>query len=740
MQFNAKVFRWLIITLALATLAMCVSSALVFLSNQMVRPPLRGLEYQLSDLAFQIREENPRHTLLTTDDVVIVDIDDASIRRMGRAQLWPRAYDARAIEYVASGNPRAIGIDFLYTEPDTLSSAYRDLLIKGGIRNADETLEALRSDDELASAIQFAGNVYLAYFSEDLTEDTEPSDSLSPYMGVIGRKGNAGKGILEVGAPVLPVEEFMAVARGTGAIAAPTMPDGSVRNYQLLQQVRTADGQRSVVANFPLYILLDQFGLSPADVQVVPGGLELAEGVVIPLNSNGSFRLNWLGSEESIRYISFYKLLEGLVPVEYFEGKFVFFGTSASGLQDLKTVPSKADKMPGVELHAIAMLNMVNNAFIREVSERESLPWFFLTALILTGLFLTIRPLISFVVSVVLVFIEMSGFVLYVIPKLSLVFPVVTLMILTVLCYIISSLYIYFIRERKNRRLRSAFASYVPRDVVDKIARDSSVVRLGGEKKILTVLFSDIRGFTSYSEKLDPEELVSVLNNYLSRMSEAIFTHKGTIDKFIGDAIMAIFGAPIEQPDHADRACEVALDMMSTLESVNRDQLDRGHPPLRIGIGINTGEMTVGNIGSQRRFDYTVIGDAVNLGSRIEGITKTFGVDIMVSDSTMQSCTPGRFIFRELGSVIVKGKDKPVVIFELVGRSNSHSDKSEDLATWRNAFECLHRKDVAGAITHFAVYAAKYPEDIASRYYIQLCEEHLDHPETFSSILKMETK
>jgi len=739
MPRNAKVLSWVLSAFLLSALAVGIASALVFFSNQMLRPPLRGLEYQITDLAFQIRLANDRHTLVTPDDIVIVDIDDASIKRLGRPQLWPRSYDANAISYVASGNPQSIGMDYLYTEPDTLSRAYFELLKSSGIRNPDEVLQAMRTDDELASAIARAGMVYLAFFGEDQESGLNAPQS-SEGLPWISGDATSGANYLKIGTPVLPVPEFAVAARAVGSIAMPTMLDGSVRNYQLLQYYPGPSGARRYIGNFPLYILLDQFGLDATDVRVVEEGLELAEGAIVPLHADGTFRINWLGSDERIRYISFYKVLEGVIPAEFFEGKYVFFGTSASGMQDLKTVPCRAEKMPGVEVHAVAFLNMSNGAFIKEYSERDALPLFFLTALVLIGIFLLIRPLISFLVSLLLVFAEMSVFVLHVVPVKAVVFPVVTLMLLTVLSYIVSSLYIYFIRERKNRRLRSAFASYVPRDVVDKIARDASVVRLGGEKKVLSVLFSDIRGFTSYSEKLDPEELVSVLNHYLSRMSEAIFRHKGTIDKFIGDAIMAIFGAPIAQPDHADRACEVALDMMATLEEVNRDQLSRGHPPLRIGIGINTGEMTVGNIGSSRRFDYTVIGDAVNLGSRLEGLTKTFGVDVMVSETTMQSCKHGRFDFRELGSVLVKGKDKPVVVFELTGRIGKGRIHSNDLETWQQGFTAMHNREMDKALSHFAAFAAHYPEDLAARHYINLCEEHRMDPSGFSSVLKMETK
>jgi adenylate cyclase len=737
-QFARRFFRWFAIALILAALCTLLAELLVYASGQMVRPPLKALENQLVDLSFQIRLRNDAHQLVTTDQVVIVDIDDASIERLGRPQSWPRAYDARAIAHVGAGNPSAIGIDYLYTEPDTLPGAYAELLSKEGVADPGRVLSALRTDDELAEAIGQAGVVYLAYFSEDNVKAS--LDSLPESLPLLfGDKASARR-IPFLDKPVLPVNEFTQQARAVGAISMPTMLDGSVRHYQLLQRISAQDGVYPYTANFPLFMLLDQFGLPYDQVQVTADGVELAEGAVIPLSDEGAFRINWLGSEEEIRAISFYKVLNGLIPAEYFEGKYVFFGTSASGMQDLKTVPCRSEKMPGVEVHAIAFLNMINAAFIREYSERESLPWFFLAALLITGIFLLIRPLFSFLLTILLLFGQMTGFVLYFMPEYQAVFPVVTLMILTILCYIFSSLFIYFVRERKNRLLKSAFASYVPRDVVDKIARDASAVKLGGEKKMLTVLFSDIRGFTSYSEKMDPQDLVAVLNNYLSKMSEAIFRHKGTIDKFIGDAIMAIFGAPIEQPDHASRACEVALDMIAMLQEVNQDQADRGQPPLHIGIGLNTGEMTVGNIGSQKRFDYTVIGDAVNLGSRLEGLTKMFGVDIIISEMTFESCDRTRFVFRELGEVIVKGKDRPVRMYQLICRKGEPPAFDLGLPVWENAFNALRGKQLNQARPLFEEYLSLHPEDVAALHYIQLCDEYASRPEEFTVVLKMESK
>ncbi len=724
----------------LGLLCLAAIEALVYVSDTMVRPPLEGMENQVIDLAFQVRKTNNSHKKITTDDIVIIDIDDASISALGRTQLWPRGYDARVINYIASGHPKAIGIDYLYTESDSLPAEYSRMLSEKGFADASNVTKALSTDHELTAAISNAGNVYLSLF-DDGEYDPQISDtSFTNQLRLIVDKTPGDKKFNTIRKAILPIPEFLNGAKAVGTIAMPTMQDGTVRHYRLLQEMPDSTGKKQYIANFPFYMMLDAYGIHEKDVIIESDKIVLNDSLKIPLRSDGSFRINWLGSEEKIRAISYYKILDELVPAEYFENKFVFFGTSASGLQDLKTVPSKEDKMPGVEVHAIAFMNMMNSAYLKEISNRDALPWFVVISILLVSVFLITRPLFGFAVALLLYVAERFTFELWVIPKFGIIFPITTLMLLSLLCYLAASLFTYFIRERKSRRLKSAFGTYVSPEIVEQIAKDPGSLYLGGEKKELTVLFTDIRNFTSYSEKLDPQKIVAVLNTYLSAMSEIIFRHKGTIDKFIGDAIMAIFGAPISQKDHADRACRVALDMIEDLKEFNADEEKEGRPPIIIGIGINTGDMTVGNIGSAKRFDYTVIGDAVNIGSRLEGLTKFFGVDIIVSEETKRACTTNEFLFRELGSVVVKGRDIPTTAYELVKSNATDTAALERLKIWNAGFDALRKKDVKNALEQFNEYLQSDPGDFAAKYYIDKCAAFVTEPENFSLIVKMESK
>lgn len=726
--------------ISLGMLSVIIAEGIVHLSSTMLRSPLKGLENQIVDLSFQTRPKNTNHNIVTLEDIVIIDIDDESIERLGRPQLWPRAFDAFVINYVASGRPKAIGIDFLYTEPDTLSSVYVDILEARGYYDTEEMLRAMSTDPELSMAIENAGNVYLAMFEDDAKNPEVISNQASKFLKLIEVDDNEEIIFDSLNFPVVPIRNFAAFAKGIGTIDMTSEQDGTIRNYYLLKELNDSLPQKSLVANFPFYMAIDALSVEVEEISLKEGNLILGNKGIIPLNKNAAFRINWLGNEDEIRYIPYFKVLSGRTPAEFFEDKYVFLGTSASGMHDLKTVPSTSNLIPGVEVHAIAFLNMMNQAFIKEVSDREALPWFILLSFLLVSMFLLMRPFLGFVFVVVLVFGEMFLFIIWYLPVKQTVFPIVTFMLITIFAYLLSTLYIHFIRERKSRRLKMAFASYLSPDVVNKIAKESSMLNMGGEKKELSVLFSDIRNFTSYSENLDPQAIVTVLNDYLSEMSECIFRQKGTIDKFIGDAIMAILGAPIAQADHADRACRVALDMIRVLNEFNKEHARKGHSPIVIGIGLNTGNMTVGNIGSQKRFDYTVIGDEVNLGARLEGMTKYFKVNIIISESTLKACKNPVFIVRQLAIVLAKGKDNPVKVYELIGMLGEMDFNFSHLELWKKSIHLFESSEIEAAKKGFVEYLSLYPDDVPAQLYVERCEKALQDPESFSVVLQMESK
>ena len=536
--------------------------------------------------------------------------------------------------------------------------------------------------------------------------------------------------------PVLPIESFARGAKGIGGISMPSSYDGTIRFYQALSGL----DKNTVVANFPVYMMLEAKGIHANEVQLTEEGLTRGDSLIMPLTDKGAFRLNWLGNHEKIRYISYYKVWDELMPAEFFEGTYVFMGASASGLQDLKTVPSRDDKMPGVEVHATAFLNMMNGAYLHELSSAEVHAIYLALAFIMVLIFLSVHPMAGVVLAFLFYFSFRFAFEMWILPSKQFIIPIALLMTLTLVCYVVSMLYAFFIRERRTRFLKNAFGTYVSPEIVNRLTREGYGLQLGGEKKELTVLFSDIRDFTYFSERFDSQQTVTFLNHYLSSMSEVIFKHQGTIDKFIGDAIMAIFGAPVPQENHAEKACLVALGMVVNLNQVNSDNIKLGFPKIGIGVGINTGDMTIGNIGSNKRFDYTVIGDAVNLGARLEGLTKFFDVQIIVSEFTHDAVKNPDLKFRELGNVVVKGKEKSVKIYQLLIPSATSSDSGLWLAHWERAFDAMETRNLNEALESLKRCQSILGEDLATFYYLKMCEAYLDTPESFDLLIRMESK
>lgn len=306
--------------------------------------------------------------------------------------------------------------------------------------------------------------------------------------------------------------------------------------------------------------------------------------------------------------------------------------------------------------------------------------------------------------------------------------------------------YKYFTEEKKKQELKGTFAKYVSPAVVDEILKDPENIELGGKKVELTVMFSDVRGFTTISEKLDPRALSDLLNSYLTPMTDLVFETKGTLDKYMGDAIMAFWGAPIPLEDHPKRAANCALLMLKKLKELQFEYMQKGLPSIDIGIGLNTGDMSVGNMGSNTVRSYTVMGDAVNLGSRLEGINKEYGTRIIISEFT-QSRIADDFITREVDWVRVKGKAQPVRIFELIGNRAPGPLQADEvmlrlLPSFESGFQLYHERRFAEARQAFTEALAIKPDDECSKLYLERCQDYIQEPpdSDWDGVYTMKTK
>lgn len=605
-------------------------------------------------------------------DIVLVAIDQSSVRNLeplvGRWP-WPRLIHASLIDYLARAPAKLVVYDVTFTERDRRS-----------FKVDTDTWTGEESDQALVQATARAGNVIHVL---DVAPEAGGA-AQAPLPPGAGYRLDAGFEQRLAWTPPFP--ELAQASRGLGHNLVVLDPDGPIR--RAVPFVRL--GEQSV-PSLPFAAAIIARGLPPSAVASDARGLRLGD-LSVPLVDQElpTFKGKPSPSRRMfIRYpgavldpksgkptfadYSFYDLFysekqieagqKPLVDPARFKGAFVFVGTTAPGLFDLVTVPFSTGKMPGMQIHASVLDNLLSGRFLQPASRLVGTVTLLACALAAAIAIVTLGVWPGLAVTAGL-FGGLAGVAVLLFRNgvwLRVTEPAISL----VLAAFAGVSYQYFVEGREKRQVKRLFARYVPKDVFDQLMVDPSRARLGGQRREMTVLFSDIRGFTTFSEKGQPEEIVQQLNEYFSRMVEVLFAYHGTLDKFVGDAVMALFGAPLDDPDHADHAVQAGLAMLSELEALNRSWAERGRPTLAIGVGVNTGDMVAGNIGSEAIMSYTVIGDAVNLGSRLESLNKQYGTTLIISEMT-RARLKGRYDIRPLGDVVVKGKTQPVVIYEVV--------------------------------------------------------------------------
>lgn len=427
--------------------------------------------------------------------------------------------------------------------------------------------------------------------------------------------------------------------------------------------------------------------------------------------------------------------------MEYFNNKVVIVGASAPGLSDLRSTPWQPS-FPGVEVHANVFYQLINRKFIHELSKSGEFLFILILGIVAGLLFTFLRPVGGVIAGMAFYILVFVGVWLVFAFKL-LWMPLIAPFLTVLLTYTTHYAYRYRVEERDKREIKKIFSHYVSASVVDELLKKPEMVKLGGEKKFCTVLFSDLAGFTNLSEATSPEELVKLLNEYLTEMTHIVLNNQGTLDKYVGDAIMAIFGAPIDVENHALSGCKTALLMQRALEKIRQDWKKRNLPELNQRIGINSGPMVIGNMGSDIRFDYTAIGDSVNLGARLEGANKQYGTGIMISDATYQ-LVQGEVITRPLDMLRVKGKNEPVKVYELVALRGETLDVKtrEALNYFQQGYEYYLARHWDWASNQFRQALQINGGDEPSRLYLERCEEFLKNPpgQDWDGVYNMKTK
>jgi adenylate cyclase len=616
-----------------------------------------------------------RGPLQPAPEVAIVAIDEESLAKLGRWP-WPRTRTADLIAAIARAEPAAIGLDVVFDHRDDALDAtlVEDTVAAAPDRPASELLALVRGrgDARLADALHASGRSALAYFFEF---DGAPAAALDAEMAGLPELSVRTTGGAEVSAvPSLltgrevhrPLPVFATAAGNAGHINFLPDGDGVYRRIPLVVRV----GDRLFPA-LSLQLVRASAGGVPATAVLSPYEMTslTVGGRSLPVNGMGQMWLDYLGPPHTVPHFSAADVLAGRVPPADLAGRIVLIGFTAAGFDDVAT--PFAPVAPGVEVQATAIDNLLRGRALWR-------PWWSVPAetmiIVLAGVLtgVAVRRLrgVGAAIAATGIVLGYLGSSQILFARYGLVLGAVYPVAGTFLCALAGIAFQATREERLKRQIREAFSRYLNPEVTELVAEDPSRLRLGGERYEITVLFSDIRGFTTISEQLAPEVLGELLTEYLSAMTDIVFKHDGLLDKYVGDALMAFWGAPIAVPDHAERGCAAALEMLATVERLNAGWKERGLPHIAIGVGINTGFAIVGNFGSERRFSYTAIGDTVNLASRLEGLNKTYGTHLLISNETRQATGEG-FACREVGEVTVRGRKGSTGVYELLGRRDA---------------------------------------------------------------------
>jgi adenylate cyclase len=531
-----------------------------------------------------------------------------------------------------------------------------------------------------------------------------------------------------------PLSVVAKQAKSFGHFNADPDPDGPMRRIRLFH--RYGDKLYPALSLISAARFFDS-DIRPLNGSIRPGqtidgvaSLNPSSGEDVPTEMRGHLLVNYY--KNPVEYFPAYSVadfIDGSLPVEKYKDKVVLFGMTAIGLFDLRATPF-APNTPGVYIHAAAIQNMIDGRYLQRwygLALIEAMAYLLLA--LVMGLVLPRIPVWSGILATLgfaigLYFVDVG----FVFPKGIWMLNVLPTLQVAV-TFIGVSVYGFFTEGREKRQIRKAFQFYLTKSVVDEVLKDPTKLKLGGEKRVCTILFSDVRGFTTISERLSPEGLVTLLNSYLTPMTDIVYKYDGTLDKYIGDAIMAIFGAPVTYTDHAKRACYVCLEMLDKLRELQTGWRAQELPELDIGIGLNTGPVSAGNMGSSQRFDYTVMGDNVNLASRLEGINKQYGTNIIISESTFEAAKEHVHV-REMDMVRVKGKKEPVKIFELMGKGkDAPPETAPIITTFHQGIAAYRGQKWDDAIALFEMVKTKHkPNDYGSEMYIERCLEMRKEP------------
>jgi adenylate cyclase len=749
---------------------------------------VQRLELATLDMRFQYRPKRFSHP---EPRIVVIDIDQKAQEVLGR---WPfsRAYFAKMLDVLHDDGAKVVAFDITFSKPDQTAAPVRALAEQlEKRRQAGEAIDAKLTDEvkQLASEYdadsQFAKSIrrfgpvilgnYFLFTPADLEGVSEaslqayadqiaffaypPAHPLRPQFeeqdklhlmeilslaNLVPRGGEANLDRLTAG--------LGGDTSWTGFFNFPPDTDGVVRRATLFLPY----GRSKNPAEWDVYPSLDimaaraLMGAGAQDTNLFygPAGfsrVDFGNELSVRTDAHGQMLINYQGPLGTFRHYSIADVLQKSVPPEEFKGKLVLVGATATGIGDLRATPYGGNIYPGVEIHANAIDNILNDRFIKRDAKTALIDalLIFIFGIPLGIWMALVQPRwmwFGAALLIPLVAVDFGAFLggwwlNFTIPAMTLTGNV-----------LLVSLYRALVEEKEKRKVRTAFGQYLSPEVIRRLLVNPRLVE--PKKTDITVMFSDIRGFTSISEKLDAQELAVFLNQYLSDMTRIVFSYHGTLDKYIGDAVMAFWGAPFEEEGHAARGCNAALDMMKRVRELQKEWEAQGKPRLEIGIGLNTGVASVGNMGSALRYGYTALGDAVNLSSRLEGLNKDYGTHIIVNETTYQAAKGDSFVFRELDLIRVKGKLQPVTIYQLMGRQEDFASNGSaetvrsQVELFARARELYRNRQWSAAQSAFQEILGKWPKDGPSSVYLERCQEYIaaEPPANWDGVFVMSHK
>ncbi len=654
---------------------------------------LRALRDRLDWLVYDLRYN---HTLpadpAPNRDIVIVDIDEASLAEVGHFP-WPRNVLAELVDRMVEAGVVVVGFDVVFPEDE--ENPVARVVREAGPLLGDQAAQVQQLlapvDEELDGDLRFARSIAAAreagidvVLGYALTQDENRAGQTGAPLVLPGDPTPARIGIEELTGYTANLPVLQQAAERAGFFVSTPDADGVNRSYPLILGHDGAIYPSLALETARRFLYVEQIALVTTPI----AGVETLEtvtldGAPLPTDGRGRVLIPYRGPPRTFDYVSAADVLRGDAG-EALAGRVALIGTSAVGLVDIRSTPVSS-VYPGVEVHASVLAGIIEGRFPFKP------PWADGVDIVLTfGLGLLLALVLPF--SGALLYVLASGvaagvavwFNLWLWVDQAFVTSLIGPLLAVVAVTSFNLVYGFFTETLAKRQLKSMFGQYVPPELVEEMSRNPRGITDAGERREMTVLFCDIRGFTSISEQLTAGELKDLLNRFFTPMTEIIFEHRGTIDKYVGDMIMAFWGAPLDDPDHARNAIDTALKMLARTEALKPELAALGYPEVNIGIGLNTGPMNVGNMGSQFRRSYTVLGDSVNLGSRLEGLTKFYGVQLIVGEQTHAG--QQEFLFRQLDRVRVKGKQEPTRIYTPICRlDEATSEVRAELAVYEGA-------------------------------------------------------